>query len=1142
MNKYSIGVCNRFNNNKHIFKIMRITLCLLFLSVMISQASITYSQETNISVILKSATIKEVCEEIEKNSIYNFVFSGNASKIANKKVDIEANSQDIAQVLDNILSGTTLTYHILDNQIVVYEENIKADNAKSSVELAEKTVVQQKPPVVSLSGTVSDKEGGPLPGVNIHLKSDRTVGTSTDLDGYYKIVLLPENETLVFSFIGMKDVEIALSVDMNPVLNVVMETDEFELGEVVVTGMFNKTKDSFTGAVTNIGKEDLQLAGNRNLLTSIRNIDPSFNMLENNMMGSDPNHIPDIVIRGNASLPNVNNLDEIAGLNSPLVILDGFESSLQKMLDINVQEVESVTILKDAAATAIYGSRGSNGVIVITTTKPAPGKMRVSYKGELNTEFADLRDYNLLDAREKLELEHRMGYYNRLNAANDIEIKRYYNFLLNEINQGVNTNWLKIPLRTGVGQRHNLSITGGENAFRYSVSAQWNDVAGVMKGSNRRTFNGTINLSYVFKSLRFSNQTMVTEGVSDESPYGAFSDYARLNPYWRPYDDKGNALKLLGNPGDRSYIGRYSSLPTSPLFNATLEMINKSRRSQLINNTSIELLLQGGFRARVQFGISKDNATNDVFRPAEHTAFANYATQDLFRRGDYRYNVSGGHSIDGSLNLQYSKEIAEKHVLFTGVDYNVRQTQFSSLMFMAEGFTNARLNNMSMALQYAQGMKPVGTESLVRTMGLTGNANYIYDDKYFTDFSVRMDGSSQFGRNNRMAPFWAAGLGWNIHNEGFLKDNDNVNQLRVRGSVGTTGSQNFPAYQSLSTYRYYLDDRYFNWNGAYLLGLGNENLKWQQAMQYNIGFNLDMFDNRLSIVGDYYISKTKNLLSSIDLPASNGFPDYVENVGDMKNEGFELRATGVLIKNTSKRVFWSVTASAAHNRNKIVSISNAMKEAQKDLRLTPSEGVSPIYLEGYSVNTLWVVPSLGIDPSTGKEVYKDKDGKPTYVWNGEDLRAMGLSEPKVLGNISSLFRYKDFSVNVIFGYRAGGQQYNSTLISKVENADYGYNVDARVFQDRWQNPGDKTAFKGLDVLTPTYRSSRFVQNEYTLACQNIYFEYMLRSASLRESIGLSHMQFGISMADPFRFSTIKQERGTAYPFSRQVSFTISATF
>jgi len=1100
--------------SSHILLKMKLTIFLLIAAFFQVQAE-GYSQQITLSQ--KNAQLEDVFKQIILQTNFHFVYYSQALQEA-KPVDIELKNASLSEALEQCFKDQPLTYVIENNTVVVK--------------------IKELPPP-PIKGLIINEKGETLPGANVIIKGTNK-GTASDVFGNFSIDA-KIGDILLVSFIGYVPQEIKITNLSN--ITVTLKATLNTLNELVITGIFTKKAATYTGSSVTVTSKELQQFGNRNLVTSLRNIDPSFNIIESKAFGSNPNRLPEIQIRGNSSIPNTSELKDQTrvGLNTPLVILDGFESTLQRLMDINENEVESITILKDASATAIYGSRGANGVVVIKTKEPVVGKLRINYRADVNIEAPDLTAYNLLDAREKLDLEWQAGLYNNARAESDVPLKRYYNYLVNEVNRGVNTDWMTLPLRMGYGQRHNLGITGGDQTFRYSASAQINDVQGVMKESFRKNFNGTINLTYAYKAIKFTNQLMIGLGNSSSSPYGSFSDYVKMNPYWRPYDANGMVNKFLGDPGNSDYSNRWNPLPTNPLYNATLNTFDKSNNTSIINNFSVEWYITNDLLLRSRIGLTKLYNQSDAFRPANHTAFANYTTENIFRKGDYAYGVGNGMNYDGSVSLQYSKTIAQKHFIFAGFDYNMRQNQNSSYSFLAEGFTNPKFDFMSMAMQYAQGGKPSGSESLSRSVGLTGNASYTYNNRYFIDASVRTDGSSQFGSKNRFAPFWSTGLGWNLHEENFLKDSKIIDRLKIRGSVGITGSQNFSSYQALSTYDYYTSDRYYGWMGAYLMGLGNENLKWQQKMNYDIGFETQLFKQALQFTFDYYIGTTKDLVSSVDLPPSSGFTSYIENIGTMENRGFEAKATAFLLRN-KKGFSWSISSAVFRNTNKIVMISKAMEDAQAAIIKQGGANPNQIFREGYSSNSIWVVPSLGIDPSTGKELYLNQLGEPTFVWSPLDLRSMGVTDPKYQGNVSTMFRYKTLSLNVSFGFRTGGQVYNSTLINKVENADYKYNVDARVYESRWKKPGDIVGFKALNITTPTQMTSRFIQNEKTITCQNINLQYDLRSKALKNTVGLEMLSFSVNMTDLFYYSTVKIERGTTYPFSHNISFSVNASF
>ena len=1104
------------------FRIMRLCFLFVFLG-MLSATAKTIAQEQVISLNLKNVTYLELFNELHRQTGVRFLYS--SDQLENlSRIDVVADRKKMREVLEDALKETSLT--------CVFEEDM--------VMLRERQ--QQQVSELVVKGLVTDTKKQPLPGVTVMIKGT-SLGTVTDAEGHYVLTIPQRDElVLVFSFVGMNSREVTYKGEKE--LNVELEEKIAEMDEVVVTGIFQKSQASFTGSATTVTAKELQQFGNRNLLQSLHNIDPSINIIENNAFGSNPNRLPEVQIRGNSSIPNVDELKDQTrvDLNTPLIVLDGFETTLQKLIDINENEVETLTILKDASATAIYGSRGANGVIVITTKKPAMGQLRVSYKGDVNIEIPDLTGYDLLEAREKLELEKRVGLYSKpSNPDQDWRLQRYYSYLLDEVNSGVNTYWLSKPLQTSVGQRHALKVEGGDKSFRYSASLQWNDIRGVMKESYRKTFNGAIQLSYYWKNLKFSNNLMISAGKRQESPYGDFSEYAKMNPYWRTHDENGKILKRLGNSGEIDYDFRWSRLHVNPLYNATLNTYDRGNNTDITNNFMLEWKVLETLDLRGRFGITKNTDETRVFKPADHTDFADYSEDDMFRKGTYAYGISNSFSYEGSLNLAYHQSFG-KHLLVAGVDVNLREGRSRSSSFKAEGFTNENFDDISSALQYEKNGKPSGAESTVRSVGFTGNVNYTYDNRYFADLSGRMDGSSQFGSNKRFAPFWAVGIGWNMHNESFLKEVSWVNMLKLRFSVGTSGSQHFNAYQAIQTYRYFLDDKYYAWNGSSLIAMGNPDLKWQQKRDYNIGLDVKLWDNRITIGGDFYIAKTNDLISTLTLPAANGFTTYIENIGSLKNTGYELRLSAYVLR--KDQMSWSVSLAGIHNKNKIVEVSQALLDAQNAIESEDLVNPNVQFRPGYSSNTIWTVRSAGIDPGTGKEVFISRDGNRTYNWSASDIVATGVSDPKLEGNISSMFRYKGLSLNVSFGYRFGGQIYNSTLANKVEvsKTAIGWNVDARVFHDRWKNIGDQASFKGLDDFTPTNKTSRFVQDETTFRCQNMTLQYELKSQALNKLLGIDYCLFSASTSDLFYISTVKRERGTSYPFSRQFSLGVNVVF
>lgn len=1093
----------------------RLFLCV---GLLMGATSVSAQSISNKKVTLdfKDAPIINVLLEIQKQTEASFAYEKLQIEQL-KPVTIHVKDRTLEEALKTLLEGTGYTYKIADNVIAI----IKAQEKERISDFME------------VSGRVVDEKGHPLPGVAIVIKGT-TVGVSTDHEGKYSITLPDvQNVRLVFTFIGMRPYEVAYAGQKE--INVTLHEEATQMDEVVVTGIFNKSKESYTGSVTTITSKELKMFRGQNMLKTLQNIDPAFNIVQNNEFGSDPNRLPEVNIRGNSSLPtNLDQLNEEASqqLNAPLVIMDGFEISLERLMDFNDEEIESISILKDASATAIYGSRGANGVIVLTTKAPQAGQLKLFVSGGINLEMPDLSSYDLLNAKEKLELERMVGLYDSADPLEDRQLKLEYYEKQAEVARGVDTYWLGQPLRIGVGQRYNLRLEGGSDVFRWSLSLGDNMTAGVMKGSGRNSFNGSITLSYTHNNLLFRNDLQVNFTKGTESKYGNFADYANKNPYYRIKDEDGNYIRTYGDSDEE----------VNPLYNTVLDSKNETRGNGLTNNFSIDWHIIDNLILRGAIGLSRNETVTDNFLPAEHTDFAGYKEQGMFyKMGSYAYSTGETVDINGNLTLSYSKIFADKHQVYIGLNYSIANTKTENYSFIAEGFPNEKLDFFGSAIQYQEGSKPTGTEETSRRVSFTGNVNYSYDNRYYVDFSYSMDGSSQFGKDKKFAPFWSVGAGWNVHNEKFWGENDVLDNLKIRISYGETGSQQFSPYQALETYKYYTDKRYLMWIGSELQGIANPDLKWQITDQFNVGFDLGLLNNRLTASFDAYSKVTSNLLSNMDLTPSHGFSSYASNVGEVKNTGFEASLGGYLIRDTEREIIWSVTGKISHDKNEITKLSEAIK-AQNEEYLDVE--TSQLLYEGYSQNAIWAVPSLGIDPSSGEELLLDENGHVTKEWRPRAKRYFGESEPKYRGNISSYFSWKNLSLNLSFAYHFGGKQYNSTLLDKVEVSTAtieAQNVDRRVLEERWQKPGDVKFFKGYNS-GETKMTSRFVMKDNTFEFQSISIDYRLATDYLRTKCGIDNINFSVNMSDIFYLSSIKRERGTSYPFARQMSLAVSLMF
>ncbi len=1099
---------------------MKLCTCLLLCSVMSISANVR-AQHARMSLELKGVTLEEVIWALEKKSDITFFY--NVTDVAgSNKVDAVFKDAPLEKILTEVLRGTNLSYEIQGKVVVIkrYLSSPVSDSLKS----------------VTINGVVKDSHGNGLPGVTVVLKGT-TTGVATANDGDFSITI-PKRDSvvLVFSFVGMTTKEVVWKGEKT--LNVVLLDEVSEMEEVVITGIFTRKAESFTGAATTFKQADLKRMGNQNILQSLKNMDPSFMVMENVDFGSDPNRTPDIQVRGASSLPNVKGEYE-SNPNQPLFILDGFEATVEKVFDLDMNRVASVTLLKDAAAKAIYGSRAANGVVVIETIQPEKGKLKVSYSGDLNITTPDLSSYDLCNAKEKLQVEWESGRYKAYYPIDEQFSLEQYNAIEREIARGVNTYWLAKPLRTGVGHKHSLYLEGGDDYLRYGVDLSYNKVAGVMKESSRENVAGAITLSYRYNKMIFRNVLSVAFNRADDSPYGSFSEYTKLNPYWSPKDENGNLKRVLGT-FQRSYW-QTASVYYNPLYNATLGTKNFSKYTEITNNFYMEWQMHKDLKFIGRFGYTQKQDSREDFYPGNHTKFADWTGDNYFKRGSYYIKDGTSKTLKLDATLNYSKQW-DKHLLFANLNWNLQQDSYDYHGMEAWGFLNDKVDHVAFAKQYAENGSPSGDETTTREIGLVGAINYSYDNRYLADLSYRLSGSSVYGSDNRWGGFWSAGIGWNMHYESFMSGQEWLKQLKLRASVGYTGSQNFNPYQAMATYKYFTNAEYDNIVGAYLMGMANDKLKWQRTQDINIGVDAQFFGS-LTFRFDYYVSNTDNLLVDFDLSGSTGFNTFKENLGEVQNKGFDATLNWRVYNNTEKDAYFTIFGSVSHNKNKIVKISDALthsNEAQNDDDVNPSKPFTR-FEEGQSTSAIWVVRSLGIDPETGDELFLNRKGEKTYEWNINDQVVCGESNPKFQGNFGFNTEYMGFSLNCSFSYKVGGDYYNQTLVDRVENVDIQYNLDRRVFSGTWKNPGDVTFFKRItETPTTTRPTDRFVerQNELSLASLNLGYDFK----HLNISKFAERLKLAFYMTDVFRVSSVKTERGLEYPFARTFSFSLQATF
>ena len=1110
----------------------RLAVLLVIWTAGLSAVRAQQSQQT-IAVNFRNATVQQVFTWLDNHTQYDFVY--NNSQIESlPRVSMQMSRTTVVDVVKHCLRNSSLSYQIRGNMVVIRP----ADEIKKGTEEA-----------VQFSGVVYDENGLPLAGVSVVLKQ-ASRGAVTGPDGKFTLKARRSDDmTLSFSFLGMKNQEIAVFNNGKQVfkeldkINVHMDPAVSEIGNVVVTGILNIAQKSFSGSSTTITGEQLKtVAPQGNALSAIQIFEPSFRIAENLDMGSNPNALPQMYVRGRSGI-GTPALDESLTSehalkndpNQPIFMLDGYEVSMEKIYDLDIERIETYTILKDAAATAMYGSRAANGVIVITT-KPLPaGRLNVTYSGNFTINAPDLSSYNLMNAREKLEAERLAGYYDTDDPSQIATKLKEYNGKLQNIERGIETDWLALPLRTSFGHKHSIGIAGASDAFRYGLDLMYDDQEGVMKGQNRKKMSAALNLQYQYKGLTFRNQMTTTLVNSQESPYGTFSDYVRMNPYDTYLDENGNI-------GMNMATWHSGSPYRNPMYDATLGSFDKGKRHEFYDQFDVRYYLNKkiNFKANVALGYIVSDS--DKFTDPAAAKFQSRET-----KGQLTTSRQKQSTYDISLNSYYNDQIGRHNINFV-VGLNIREEKTNYEGFTYSGFPEGGFS----APGYA---KDIDTKSYLegknRLFGALAVLNYSYNDVIFADLSGRIDGSSQFGSNKRFAPFFSTGAGVNVHNLKFFKENTPwLTQFKLRGTYGMTGKVSFPSYAAQNKYEMFTDWQYPTGDGVQIMYLGNPNLKWERTLQTDLGFEFEILKGLFYAKYNYYIKDTHDNIADMFIPTSSGFTSYKENIGRMENRGHEIKLQSRVV-NTRNTII-NLIFNGASNKGKLKKISNSLRayndrvnehynsnQGGNDVQSTPLLR----YVEGGSLTGIYAMRSLGIDPATGKELYMRRDGSTTFKWDPAENVLVGDTEPSMSGSFGLSAYWKGFTLDTYFMYEWGGQRYNQTLRTTIEMADIlNSNCDRRVLSDRWIKPGDIARFRDIkDYNSVTRPTSRLVQNYSYLNMSSLSVGYEFKRDMIRK-LGLYRLKLQFNCRDLFTASSIQVERGLSSPYARAFTLSVNASF
>ncbi|MGN6417257.1 MAG: SusC/RagA family TonB-linked outer membrane protein, partial [Pseudobacter sp.] len=766
---------------------MKLTVLLSLLAIFSAQATLTAQQLT---ISGKNLSLHHIFSSIKKQTGY-VVFNNKRDLEGTKPVTITAINLPLTEALDIIFKDQPLKYVIRGKTIFVSRKPA-AQQPEPTPEISQNAIQ-----LIPIKIRVTDSSGIPLSGATVTIKKNK-VSKVTDSEGYVTIDA-NAGDIVEITYIGHATRSVKLSPNTTT-LNITLQRAEQQYKEVVINaGIITRKKESFTGAVSSFTGQELRKVGNGNVLQSLKSLDPSFIINPSLLNGSNPNQLPNIQLRGTTAITTSSALRGSFDVdpNQPLFILNGMESTLEQIVNLDINRIASITILKDAASTALYGSRAANGVVVVETKRPRPGDLRVNYTLDLRAEIPDLSDYNMMNAAEFLEFQKMAGYYDIGDRQNSqLRQDTLYNRRLRTVLSGVNTYWLNVPLRNALTAGHNININGGSEEFQYDVMLSYRNTAGVMKGSGRESWGASIDLAYRKKNVNFLNRVYVEGSKAKESPYGSFSDYVNMAPFYPKQNANGNLFtgKYLETfTGPYYYLSFTERKTPNPIYNSTLNPKNENNLFRIQNNLSMIWDIRRDWRFTAGLQVVAESGDRIAFVSAADTRFD---AVPIEQKGTYDYGRLKNWEYQGNAMITYQRVFREKHSLTGNLRTEVIERNKRDLGFTAVGFPDGVDPNPAFASGYAINSKPAYAEVKARQVNALSSINYSYNNKYYADATFRMDGSTVFGSQKKYESFWAVGLGWTVNREKFLENANWISLLRLRANIGTNGNQQLGTFVS----------------------------------------------------------------------------------------------------------------------------------------------------------------------------------------------------------------------------------------------------------------------------------------------------------------------------------------------------------
>lgn len=1084
MNKQSVGNIFPCNIYKHTLKIMRITLFLLFLSVMFSHAASGFSQETKLTLDLRSASIKEICREVEKRSDYIFVFSDEAEKISNKRVSVHVDSKNIEEVLDKVLSPAGLDYTVLEKQIVVFESKNKIATQNAEEIVSAQANQQQKK---TITGKIVDVNGETVIGANI-VEEGTTNGTVTDIDGNFSLQVA-NDATLKITYIGYLEQTVPTSGKTR--FDIVLHEDTKALDEVIVIGYGTRQRRSITGAVDQVGSAIFEDRPVGNAVQALQGASANL-IIQNKNMNPNSSDLT-INIRGVSTMGN----------NDPLIVIDGLISTANTLNNINQNDIESVSVLKDAGSAAIYGSRSANGVILVTTKQGARlQKPMVRFSG-----LVGYQDPKILF--QPVEGWQNAMFRNQANmnsgnapAFTPEQIRDLYDhrneeyWFFNEI------------IQKGLQQNYNLNVSGGSENTTYMVSAGYlNQESNFVGDFRMERYNFRTNLTTEYDRFKLTALTAFNRRKERTIAGGTGNviiNSSRIPPYYYyKFEQEGKYLinNIIGDDNTMAKLkeGGYEN-KAEDNFIGSLNL-DYTILSGLIAKGLVGLDLTQHHRFRRDIRVPL-YAASDLETPAVNIN-PNRLTEDYNNKRytlstqfllDYNRTFSDAHNVSallGTSNESYTYKASR--IAFIKTDPDLGLPTSDDWEADPGNFTS----------NGAEGNNPATDQTSMTS--IFGRAGYNYMDKYYGDISFRYDGSSKFAKANRWGFFPSFSGAWRVSEEYFMEDyRDKTGELKLRLSYGVLGNQNVANYSYQTVYQMHPDSYVFNNIPVPGTGFtyGNPDLTWEKSGNFNLGVDAGFFNNSLYVSLDYFNKKTWDILLAPEISSTFGASAASENAGEMRNRGWEATVNYRLR-----------TGEFNHNFNLNVSDSkNKVTDFGGEERIDRSDQMFKLIREGVALGSYFGYKTDGyfqsveeiansalptgatVQPGDVKYVDQNKDG----VIDEKDRVILGNAFPRYTFGFTYDLQWKDFDFSVMFQGVGKRDMYIRGELIEPFHSNYSYAI-YRHQLDFWTPTNPDARWPRL--IAPSSLSS---QNNWGMAGTDIY---LLNGAYLR----VKNIQLGYTL-------------------------------